>query len=43
MSTAKSTRKLQIKPNTSQEKLRILCLHGYRQSGDTFKSKLGIK
>lgn len=24
-----------------KDKLRILCLHGYRQNGDTFKSKLG--
>ncbi|XP_037948773.1 esterase GA18864 [Teleopsis dalmanni] len=24
-----------------KEKLRVLCLHGYRQNGDAFKSKLG--
>jgi Serine hydrolase (FSH1) len=23
------------------EKLKILCLHGYRQNGDSFKSKIG--
>lgn len=23
------------------DKLRVLCLHGYRQNGDSFKSKLG--
>lgn len=22
--------------------LRVLCLHGYRQNGDTFKSKIGM-
>lgn len=24
-----------------KDKLKILCLHGYRQNADTFKSKLG--
>ena len=24
-----------------KEKLKILCLHGYRQNGDLFKSKIG--
>lgn len=24
------------------DKLRILCLHGYRQNGDVFKSKIGM-
>lgn len=23
------------------DKLRILCLHGYRQNGDAFRSKIG--
>lgn len=23
------------------ERIRILCLHGYRQNGNTFKSKIG--
>lgn len=33
--------KLSKKPNEIHEKLRILCLHGYRQNGDSFKSKIG--
>lgn len=27
--------------DVSADKLRILCLHGYRQSADSFKSKIG--
>lgn len=27
--------------NNETQKLRVLCLHGYRQNADTFKSKLG--
>lgn len=29
--------------NAVSEKLRVLCLHGYRQNGGTFKSKIGKK
>lgn len=25
----------------NEEKVRVLCLHGYRQNGNTFKSKIG--
>jgi len=40
-SIANSTKKLKNKPAGEQEKVRVLCLHGYRQNGDTFKSKIG--
>lgn len=29
------------KTDPIHEKLRILCLHGYRQGGDSFRSKIG--
>ena len=28
-------------PKPASEKLKILCLHGYRQNAESFKSKLG--
>lgn len=44
MSSTKHREKPQ-KSNDSapDEKVRILCLHGYRQNGNTFKSKIGKK
>lgn len=43
MSSSKHKEKPQQKSNNSgpEEKLRVLCLHGYRQNGNTFKSKIG--
>lgn len=40
MSASKAKEKLQ-KTNEFDEKIRILCLHGYRQNGQTFKVKMG--
>lgn len=42
MSSTKHKEKPQkSKESTPDEKVRILCLHGYRQNGNTFKSKIG--
>lgn len=43
MSSSKHKEKPLQKSNNSgpEEKLRVLCLHGYRQNGNTFKSKIG--
>lgn len=44
MSTSKHKETKLQKPSNSapEEKLRVLCLHGYRQNGNTFKSKIGM-
>lgn len=42
MSSTKHKEKLQKSNDLApEEKLRVLCLHGYRQNGNTFKSKIG--
>lgn len=41
MSSSKRREKPQKSTNEPDEKVRILCLHGYRQNGETFKSKIG--
>lgn len=42
MSSSKRREKPQKSNDTdSEEKLRVLCLHGYRQNGNSFKSKIG--
>lgn len=43
MSSAKHREKPQKSDSAPDEKVRILCLHGYRQNGNTFKSKIGKK
>lgn len=41
MSSAKRREKPQKSSTEPEEKVRILCLHGYRQNGEVFKSKIG--
>lgn len=41
MST-KGKEKSKKNANTIPDKLRVLCLHGYRQNDKSFKSKIGM-
>lgn len=40
-SSSKQKASTVVAPLEITEKVRVLCLHGYRQNGDSFKSKLG--
>lgn len=44
MSSKVKTNQKSVKQGDNlQDKLRILCLHGYRQNGEAFRAKIGKK
>lgn len=41
MNAQKNREKSKRSETALDDTLRVLCLHGYRQNGDTFKAKIG--